>query len=342
MGGIDDLKNDLPVAMTMAAFAGIAWYIAIELNLRLFFLFRRRKGLYFWSCALCSWGVMLQPLTILMADFQVWKNLYVSIILIYLSWWIMVIPQSLVLYSRLHLVMRNTKHLRWVLYMIVFDTVVFSIPTIVLGVMAQASPKAASLGPANLVWDRIQVTVFFVQESIISLLYIIQTRRYLKDRSMLDHDHDDGNSNPVMRHLIYSNFVVIVLDVTLLAIQYANFFYVQGAYKPCVYGVKLRIEFGILNRVISWMQRSPQHSQHHNTAASRLARRSRLPPAADDKGPDETCSQRSAAVLLDGASTTAEYPNAPSPEPRSYEVVEGIMQNTEISIEFTDQKTGKH
>ena len=122
--------------MTMAAFAGVAWYIAIELNIRLFFLFKRRRGLYFWSCALCSWGVLTQPLTIILADFEVVTDLYVSIILIYLSWWIMVIPQSFVLYSRLHLVMRDDKHLRWVLYMIVFNTIAFSIPTIILGVIA--------------------------------------------------------------------------------------------------------------------------------------------------------------------------------------------------------------
>jgi hypothetical protein len=32
------------MSMTMAAFSGIAWYIAIELNIRLFYLFKRRKG----------------------------------------------------------------------------------------------------------------------------------------------------------------------------------------------------------------------------------------------------------------------------------------------------------
>jgi hypothetical protein len=146
MGGIADIKEDLPEAMTMAAFTGIAWYIAIELNIRLFFLFRRRRGLYFWSCALCSWGVLIQPLTILLADFEVITNLYASIILIYLSWWIMVIPQSLVLYSRLHLVMRDVKYLRWVLYMIIFNTIVFSIPTIIMGVIAVSliSPRYLS------------------------------------------------------------------------------------------------------------------------------------------------------------------------------------------------------
>jgi len=62
MGVADDLKNDLPVAMTMAAFMGIAWYISVELNIRLFLTFLRKRGLYFWSCCIGSWGVLTQPL----------------------------------------------------------------------------------------------------------------------------------------------------------------------------------------------------------------------------------------------------------------------------------------
>lgn len=128
------------MSMTMAAFTGVSWYICIELNLRLFMLFKRRKGLYFWSCVLGSWGLFLQPLTIMMTDFGVWTDLKVSIPLIYLSWWIMVIPQSFVLYSRLHLVMRNLQHLKWVLYLIIFTAIVFSIPTIIIGVLAVSCP----------------------------------------------------------------------------------------------------------------------------------------------------------------------------------------------------------
>ncbi|KAF2194165.1 hypothetical protein K469DRAFT_734680 [Zopfia rhizophila CBS 207.26] len=253
MAGIPDIKKDLPMAMTMAAFAGIAWYICFELNIRLFLLFKRRKGLYFWSCVLCSWGVILQPLFIIMADFGVWTNLKASITLIYLSWWIMVIPQSLVLYSRLHLIMRDNKHLRWVLYMIIFNIIIFSIPTIILGILAQATSHSPTLGPINLIWDRIQTTVFFLQETALSILYIIQTRKHLKASSLLNQDSLNGNdsSRQVLHQLIYINLLVIFLDITLLAIQYANFFYLQGAYKPCVYGVKLRVEFAILNRLIS-------------------------------------------------------------------------------------------
>jgi hypothetical protein len=69
MGVAEDLKNDLPVAMTMAAFMGIAWYICVELNIRLWLTFLRKKGLYFWSCFVGSLGVMTQPLFIVCSHF---------------------------------------------------------------------------------------------------------------------------------------------------------------------------------------------------------------------------------------------------------------------------------
>lgn len=104
MGDIPGIKGDLPVSMTMSAFAGISCYIGAEISISLFTRFKRRHGIYFWSCALCAWGVILQPLFIILADFDVWTNLKGSITMIYLTWLIMVVPQSWVLYSRLHLV----------------------------------------------------------------------------------------------------------------------------------------------------------------------------------------------------------------------------------------------
>lgn len=93
------------MAMTMAAFAGISWYVGVEINFALFMRFKKRRGLYFWSCALSSWGVILETLFIILADFGVWTDLKWSITMIYLTWFMMVVPQSWVLYSRLHLIM---------------------------------------------------------------------------------------------------------------------------------------------------------------------------------------------------------------------------------------------
>jgi hypothetical protein len=43
----------------------------------------------------------------------------------------MVTGQSLVLYSRLHLLVRDSRKLKWILYMIITDVFLFHIPTTV-------------------------------------------------------------------------------------------------------------------------------------------------------------------------------------------------------------------
>lgn len=200
-----------------------------------------------------------------MADFEQITNPYLALTLIYISWWMMVIPQSVVLYSRLHLVISNPDHHKYVLYMIIFTTVFISLPTMGLGIAAQAS-RIPRLMSANLIWDRIQVSIFFVQETIISVLYIVETRRVLRNRSTLG--EDDKTIRTVMHHLIYTNLLVVFLDVSLLGMSYSNFFYVQAAYKPCVYGVKLRVEFSILNRLVQTLRGSSQRSYGGGTDPS--------------------------------------------------------------------------
>jgi hypothetical protein len=126
------LKTTLPIAMTLSAFAGIAWYVCIELNVRIFMVFKRYRGLYFWSMLLSSWGAFFTPIFALLKFFQVVKNVYISSSFILTCWCLMVTGQSLVLYSRLHLVVSDTRKIRWVLYMIIFDALVLHVPIIVL------------------------------------------------------------------------------------------------------------------------------------------------------------------------------------------------------------------
>ncbi|KAI1192107.1 integral membrane protein [Nemania serpens] len=268
---MNSVKNDLPMAMTMAAFAGISWYIGAELNISLFLFFKRRRGLYFWSCALGSWGVITQSLFIILADFGVWTDLKGSITFIYLSWILMVIPQSWVLYSRLNLLMQHDSMLRWVRAGLIFTTVVFGITTVPLGVLAQTVQP--SLTPINVVWDRLQTTVFFVQETILSILYIWQTRKYLRELAPLLEASQSSitstaarvkndKTKTLLHHLLYINVLIISLDVALLGVQYANLFYLQGAFKPAIYGVKLKLEFVILNRLLKSIERRSLSTVH--------------------------------------------------------------------------------
>ncbi|KAI1817927.1 integral membrane protein [Poronia punctata] len=262
---MNSIQHDLPMAMTMAAFAGISWYVAAEINISLFLTFKRRRGLYFWSCALGSWGIIAQSLFIILADFGIWKDLTGSITLIYLSWLFMVVPQSWVLYSRLYLLMQHDSLLKWVRAALIFNSVVFGVTTIPIGILSQTAEP--SLSSVNAVWDRLQTTVFFAQETALSILYIWQTRKHLADLSPLLNSSTssigstsakakNGKTKTMLHHLIYINILIICLDITLLGIQYASLFYLQGAFKPAVYGVKLKLEFVILNRLIKSVSRS--------------------------------------------------------------------------------------
>ncbi|OAR01580.1 hypothetical protein LLEC1_00871 [Akanthomyces lecanii] len=271
-----DIKDDLPMAMTMAGLAAISWYIAIEINISLFLLFKRRDGLYFWACALVSWGVMFQPMFMILANFEVWRDPIPSLIMIYITWFILVVPQSWVLYSRLHLLMRNTKTLRIIKYVLIFNSIVFSIPTMVLGTLAQVEINPV-LYSYNVKWDRTQLIVYFTQELAVSVLYIFQTYKHLKDILPLQQrfwsleststkgrsPSAERSSSSVLRHLIYVNVFIIALDITLLGIQCADLFYLQALLKPCIYGIKLKVEFAILNQLVRTIKRehpSPQGS----------------------------------------------------------------------------------
>jgi hypothetical protein len=134
---------DLPSSMSAAAFLGIAWFICIDLNIRLL-VRAARRSLYFWSCLLCSWGIIVHSIAILLANFNKWTA-YSSIVIIELAWFAYVVAQSLVLYSRLNLVLKNVQIGRYILYMIIIDSVIFGLTTVLLGMIAARRSSQATV-----------------------------------------------------------------------------------------------------------------------------------------------------------------------------------------------------
>lgn len=112
------------------------------------------------------------------------------------------------------------------------------------------------LGQVNLIWDRIELAAFFVQETIISLLYIRETARHLQNVALLG--TNTRTTRRVLRHLIFVNIFIICLDCSLIGLCYAGFFFLQGYYKAAVYAVKLRTEFTILNQLRSSLPNSSE------------------------------------------------------------------------------------
>ncbi|KAF2029744.1 hypothetical protein EK21DRAFT_67037 [Setomelanomma holmii] len=239
-------------AVIVIVFLSIALYNFFELNVFVLSTFKRRKGLYFWSFLAATWGIAFNSVGYLLKHLSLSSNgnLYATLILI--GWCTMITGQSVVLYSRLHLVMHNKTRLRAVLIMIITNAVWLHIPIIVLVYGANSNNPVPFEKPYG-IYEKIQLTVFVLQELIISGLYVWETSRLLR----LEQTIGNGSATvQVMNHLIYVNILVILLDFTVLGLEFANLYEIQTAWKPLVYSIKLKVEFSILNRLVDLIRTS--------------------------------------------------------------------------------------
>lgn len=229
----------------IVAFVALAIYNALELNVIIFSTFRRFKGLYFWSFVAATNGIIPHSLGFLLKNVIGSHNYGIYITLVAIGWVPMVTGQSLVLYSRLHLVFWNQLYLRLVLGMIITNAIILHIPIIILMYGANSSANNSWVQP-YVIYEKIQVTMFFLQELIISAIYIKSCFSFF---SLQDSLYGDAVKR-MRRHLLWVNIFVILLDIPILCLEYTDYYDMQTAYKALVYSVKLKMEFRILNRLV--------------------------------------------------------------------------------------------
>jgi len=117
------------------------------------------------------------------------------------------------------------------------------------------------------VWERLQMTLYFVQELTISGFYVYEIVRMLKphmfDKFARKQSGRSGNKNlfgdgkewkseagkKVLNHLLWINCFIVALDISMMVTEYIGQFEVQVVYKAFVYSVKLKMEFKILNQL---------------------------------------------------------------------------------------------
>lgn len=119
-----------PILMTMSGFIAVACYNSIEQFFLIFRTFRRRSGLYFWSMIAVSFGIPFHVLPNIFRFFGTVPNGNLAMsALLSVGWWLMVTGQSVVLYSRLNLVVASHRKLQFVLGMIVVVFLFVQLPT---------------------------------------------------------------------------------------------------------------------------------------------------------------------------------------------------------------------
>lgn len=183
----------------------LALYNSLEMVLLILTTFKRWRGLYFWSLSICNYGVIAYALGMMIMYFDL-TILWLSKVVLDLGWICMITCQSLVLYSRLGLIVDNEKILRAVKWMIIIDSMLLVPTTIVFdfGTTYSALPAFAR---GYFYIEHVQMTGYTLQEMIISGLYVWKTISLLKVISK-------ANTRSMVWQLLMINVIIIGMDVS--------------------------------------------------------------------------------------------------------------------------------
>jgi hypothetical protein len=173
-------------------------------------------------------------------------NPYVYNTLLTLGWILMVPGQSFVLYSRLYLISPNLKLLRFIFWMIVTSAICLCVPTVTLN-LRQYTKHPESYTRGYMVMEKIQMTLFTVQEIFISCVYLLETRKLMRVIF-------DGKARKWMWQLVVMNVLLLILDIALLTTEFLDLYMIQTTFKSLVYSFKLKIEFAVLSQIVRVIQ----------------------------------------------------------------------------------------
>lgn len=233
------------IGYTVIVFLCVALYNVIELTFIIWGYFKKYSGLYFYSFNLATYGILVYSLGFLFKATLSVKGTYAYVTMIAIGWMAMVLGQSLVLWSRLHLVLRHQFVLRVVLWIIIINSICVFVPILVLlyGSNSHAPAKWVRIYSW---YENINVSMFSAQELMLSLIYIWETIKLARLHSEL---RLAWRSRRLMIHLVAVNIIIILLDFGVMGLEYAGFYALQTSFKGFVYSLKLKMEFTILNRL---------------------------------------------------------------------------------------------
>jgi hypothetical protein len=228
-------------------FTALAFWSTIHLTVRMIFFFKHYKGLYFWALIITSWCLSIRAIGFLF-KFEVPSiNWIFSTILAEAGWIGMVTGFSIVLWSRLNIIVEDRRIIYGVLAMILINGFIWHSALVVL-----QFGLAGSHGANRDVWlrivnpmERTQITMFTVQEVIISGIYIHATYRILDDRIFKQSER----TRKVMLMLFVVQTIAILMDVAIITLDLAGYFTLKAIIHSWAYGIKLELEFVVLNQL---------------------------------------------------------------------------------------------
>lgn len=231
----------------IASFCAIGYWMSIELLILVYVTFKRHSGLYFWSIVITTVGIILQTTGYILKAFENKTPIILVIIICKVGWILNVTGFAIVLWSRLHLVVNQHRFLKYLLIMIIVNAFLWHTPVVIFefGLM---HGKAQPYYHLMQIFERIQQTLFTLQETILSSLYIYHTVRFLNVGYPM-------HTRKVMWLLLCVQVLVVALDAMLTTFDYIDWFTLKCTIHPFIYAIKLKLEFIVLNQLQALVKR---------------------------------------------------------------------------------------
>ncbi|KAL8737021.1 MAG: hypothetical protein Q9181_002108 [Wetmoreana brouardii] len=226
----------------MAACTAVAWIFSLELILAVAFTLRRQSDCYFWAVLVSAAGCIIHALGFVL-KFLVGTSWLVDLAFIGIGWVAMVSGQSFVLWSRLHLVVRNPYIIRGVLAAIIIDGFALHIPTLIF-IYGANSPSRRWVDRFNTM-ERVQLLGFSTQEFVIGAIYIIATVKLLRAIYY-------PGTRKAMLQLLAINCICLAMDLILIGFEFTNNYVAEASAKPLIYAVKLKLEFAVYSQLVGF------------------------------------------------------------------------------------------
>ena len=231
------------------AFFSIAIWLALDLIFQIHITFRRWGGLYYWSVLVTSIGVGIHA-TSLIIKLHVALSITEDIGTTVLTKAGDVLTQtgfSLVLYSRLNLVMRTQKqiYLKWILIFILVGCFLTQTPTVVITLGVNTRTSTEWFQHAR-VAEKFVVLWFTLLELSLSTIYTYHTGRLARNSAILaERSAWRSQATTKMRRnllvfMIVAQIVTFVFDLALVVLVMLELSY-KVIFMPFFYGVKLKV-----------------------------------------------------------------------------------------------------
>ncbi|OAG15343.1 hypothetical protein CC77DRAFT_463938 [Alternaria alternata] len=243
--------NGVDITHLFIAFGAVAIWSTLTLTIRLLTTMKKRSGIYFYSILIATWGLTIRQVGNYIQFYAPRCPWQVGFTMQQLGWVGMISGFSMVLYSRLTIILESHRARRVVLGMIIFNGCVWH--TVMITVLSGMRTTQYAGRPADTrAWkhvhdrvEKVQVVTFAVQDIILSCLYLRAAYQYLQGRFT-----QSSKTRSVMCLLLLVQFVAIAFDVAIVFMDFAGYLQLKFIVFSFAYAVKLELEFVALNQLV--------------------------------------------------------------------------------------------